>query len=379
MTPHRLLLAAISKALGRELPSGASYQVLGGAVDPVRNRVAWIDTTTGPVGEGGYVPVDMRLHAIVDGRVLIDRAIESYNPYFGCEVGYLAWWGDEVVSIYREKHRTLVWAVPLAEEGTARLVTIEDHWVVDGDLVVFAGGFPGLLEAIALPSLAPRTPLPLAGTPPSYGTALRLEKGEIHVASEGRDERLRLPPPELRGFSGEDFPGHVERALLDGSPHPSASLVAACAASAFWIPTRPIAASYDGGDRTERVAPFWLPVYWYEYLRSLGAKTAPEAAEFLSMLDAIAAPLPSSEPERGWDPALEPADAALSLAVRHIRRRARILADVARGAALPEGWHCYLWNHPARIESSRIPRSVARAWETLAQSNPKPVSLSSRT
>lgn len=373
MTPNDRLFPAIVAALGAAGEDGsvAPRNVLGGHVD-ARGRIAWISDE-----DETY-----RLRIIGGGAPAIVREIETYNPFFGCDLSYLQWWGDEVVSIYREKHRTLVWVVPVSDPDSSRMISIDDTYVVDGDLVVFESHEPGLLEAIALPTLETRLPFPFRGA--DRWLTLDVEHGTLRVSP--RDERdrghtpletLRLPTAAQRGFGIPGLAAAVERALTAPYPPPPlAGLVVGCTASAFWRSHREPYRTYHAAPRPSAHSPHWLPVYWYEHLATSGRTD--EARELLKFLEAISAtPRPA---ETGWDPKMSLEEGAVALATRHVRDRARILATACRDGALPESHWCYLFD--ARPDGPRVPdftdlpRAVRAVWEQLSAA--KPVSFSSR-
>lgn len=82
-------------------------KIIGAAISASK-RIAYVESKTkdggaNPHGFGGrHIDVSIRIHQIdADGT---DRSveIESYNPFFGCDVRFFEWIGDTVVLIYRE-------------------------------------------------------------------------------------------------------------------------------------------------------------------------------------------------------------------------------------------------------------------------------------
>jgi len=63
----------------------------------------------------------------------VTSEIETYNPYFGCDVQFMEWRDKSAVLVYREKHDTYVAAS--TSKGPARYVKIADYWAVNGDLL----------------------------------------------------------------------------------------------------------------------------------------------------------------------------------------------------------------------------------------------------
>jgi hypothetical protein len=122
--------------------------------------------------------------------------------------------------------------------------------------------------------------------------------------------------------------------------------------------------------------PVWISVYWHRYLVSAG-RTA-EGRDLLSVFDAIAAPLPESEPERGWAPQWSARDGQVELAVHHVRRQARVQVQACRSGKLPQGWYC-LFFHPApssetpgsRVDPTTLPPAVRKVFQDLVPTHPK--------
>jgi hypothetical protein len=110
----------------------------------------------------------------------------------------------------------------------------------------------------------------------------------------------------------------------------------------------------------------------------MSARKTAEARELLSVFDRIAAPLSESEPERGWQPQWSAQDGQVELAVRHVRRQARMQAQACRSGKLPQGWHC-LFFHPApgsevpgsRVDPATLPPTVRDMYQALAPTRPK--------
>ncbi len=56
--------------------------------------------------------------------------VKSYNPYFGCDVYFLEWFGEVAVLIYREKHDTYIAASTATEP--AQYKVIGNEWKIEG-------------------------------------------------------------------------------------------------------------------------------------------------------------------------------------------------------------------------------------------------------
>jgi hypothetical protein len=127
------------------------------------NRLAYVesrakDVGPHPYGAGGRkIDISIRIHLTeVDGK---DRAvdIESYNPFFGCDVRFFEWVGDTVVLIYREKHWTF--ACRFGDVWPPRFVKIEDDWLLRNDQLAYIGYKEKAVRRLSFPELKELEPL----------------------------------------------------------------------------------------------------------------------------------------------------------------------------------------------------------------------------
>lgn len=276
---------------------GYEREILAGAVDG--DRLAWVErrARTSP---GGWEDVDYHLRVQVGDVITREWTVDTYNPYFGCDVGALRLYADTVVTIYREKHATVV--VALGPAGAPRMRWIADDWRIVGDVVLFRSESRGLVERLALPDLAPLTPLPAA------------------IAAAYLSSETPIPFLAGRASSTEIL------ARLPGIPGPLAELLVGALAYRYWDDWPPLAARYDDLDRTRWNPPCWLPFY---------AQRAAHGAAGRAVLDALDAAARRPAAGDGADPA--------ELACRHLAARARELAAACRAGRLPGGTSCYFW------------------------------------
>ena len=81
--------------------------------------------------------------------------IRSYNPFFGCEVGFLEWLTPETaLLIYTEKHRT--YAVRVGDRWYPRFVEIEDRWRINDNTLSFIAHRTQTVQLLHLPYLTPQ-------------------------------------------------------------------------------------------------------------------------------------------------------------------------------------------------------------------------------
>ena len=100
---------------------------------------------------GGSVEVAFYLLIRDLDRSVCGTELESYNPFFGCEVGYLEWCGEWVVLIYREKHRTYVCRVGMG--GPATFAAIGNTWKVEGEVITHRSEEGATVRRLTLPGL----------------------------------------------------------------------------------------------------------------------------------------------------------------------------------------------------------------------------------
>lgn len=63
--------------------------------------------------------------------------IESYNPFFGCDVRFFERIGETVVLIYREKHWTF--ACRFGDVWPPGFVRVDDYWLIHGSQLACLG------------------------------------------------------------------------------------------------------------------------------------------------------------------------------------------------------------------------------------------------
>lgn len=131
----------IAKALDREVAvvgeDGYVNEIWAGTTHPRKGWIGWVEHREKTL-EKNWVDVNYFLRALVDGKLAIDWTIETYNPFFGCFVGYIAWHGDYLVMGYAEKHDCYVCALSIAGEvQRVKLGAIGTQWCVLGDILAF--------------------------------------------------------------------------------------------------------------------------------------------------------------------------------------------------------------------------------------------------
>jgi hypothetical protein len=298
-------IAAVAVRLGRPArfkdAAGYEREIVGACVGADGARLAWIEARSKWLAN--VMDVDFVLHATDRGRETITWTVETYNPFFGCEVGWMGWMGDDVVALYREKHKTLVAVVRAG--ATPRLFEIEDDWTLTGDAVYYdSRDEEGLAEGVRLPDLTRLSPI--AGSAAAQMTA-----------------PLRAPcATDPRRFQAE------LRDLLFGgdAPQPEADLLIGALAHRFWDRWPEATTGYASGLGFPWITPCWLPFYWHVMTQERGG------GAMLGVLDRLAA-----QPDGG------PPTSAVTAAAGYVRERCRVLAAACRAGALPKESGCLFW------------------------------------
>jgi hypothetical protein len=98
---------ALAIALNRPVKyvddDGFSVELQTGAIHPKKGWLVWIDYYE-KKPEKGWTDCNYYLRVQINGQIAMDWTVETYNPYFGCHVAYIAWHEEVLVLIYTEKH-----------------------------------------------------------------------------------------------------------------------------------------------------------------------------------------------------------------------------------------------------------------------------------
>lgn len=342
-------------------PPDADVCELHGGVEDAQGRVAWVEETRrGPDDGRRLVEARIVLRVAGRGQLLLEWDLAHYNPYFGISLFRVDWWEERVLLLYREKHDVLLALVPLA--GTPALVEVDEPFLALDDLVLFVSQEPDLLEAVALPGLEARLPLPLGGRPEREELELARDDDQLHL---GEALPLRLPGPRQRGFPPD--PDAFRAALLTATfgprpPQPASDLLLGALAYPFWLDLHLRSSEYQRMARRWN-SPHWLPVHWHRHL--VGAGRTREAAAFLDLLQGLAA---RAAPARGWDPAWSFEAGAVHLARGHVERRAAALLAACRADRLPPRTWCHFWTAWSRQAlAPDLPRFPAGFGQVVAE------------
>ncbi len=165
--PERLDEAA--RLLGRPvfLVDGEGYECeIIGAATSASGDIAFVESRAKDVGFNRYganqrhIDISIRVHLVEKSGLHRGADIESYNPFFGCDIRFFEWMAEAAVLIYREKHWTF--ACRFGAVWPPRFVKIEDNWVISGNILGYVGYKEELVRRLSFPELERLEPLPVA-------------------------------------------------------------------------------------------------------------------------------------------------------------------------------------------------------------------------
>jgi hypothetical protein len=140
--------------------------------------IAYVESRVKDVGFNQYgfnqrqIDIAIRIHLVELSGRRTSADIESYNPFFGCDVRFFEWIGRTAVLIYREKHWTV--ASRFGDIWPPRFIKIEDDWIINGNILGYIGYKEKLVRRLSFPELDVLEPIPVleavrAGVMPTIG------------------------------------------------------------------------------------------------------------------------------------------------------------------------------------------------------------------
>lgn len=111
------------------------WMILAQAVDQERNRLAWVEWRF-KQGSGEREYHNYYLKARSAAGEYWRWEIETYNPYFGCDVKLLEWLETSALLIYKDKHDT--YAARLNDAGAKRM-QISPEWKIADSILIDDG------------------------------------------------------------------------------------------------------------------------------------------------------------------------------------------------------------------------------------------------
>jgi hypothetical protein len=147
------------RSLGRPVffvdADGYEREIIGAALN-ASGDIAYVESRAKDVG--GHVDISIRVHLVKSGGRHESVDIESYNPYFGCDVRFFDWIDTSAILIYREKHWTF--ACRFGDIWPPKFVKIEDDWAIDKSILNYIGYKETMIRRVNLPGLDVLDPIP---------------------------------------------------------------------------------------------------------------------------------------------------------------------------------------------------------------------------
>jgi uncharacterized protein (TIGR02996 family) len=146
-------LEQAAKVLGRPVSyvdgKGYKREIVAATMSSLTHALAYVECRSHP--RANYLDINFHLRIRDASGREAAWEIQSYNPFFGCDVGFLEWYMQDALVIYREKHKTYVCRFGLNSPATFR--AIEDDWVLDGHHLGYRGCRQTIVRRLAIPEL----------------------------------------------------------------------------------------------------------------------------------------------------------------------------------------------------------------------------------
>lgn len=133
-------------------------QILGAAIHPSGGDLAYVESRAKDVGD--HIDISIQIHWTNASGTHESVDIQSYNPFFGCDVRFLEWIDDTAILIYREKHWTF--ACRFGDIWPPRFVKIEHRWIIQNGVVGFIGYQEEMVRLLTFPALDAIEPISIA-------------------------------------------------------------------------------------------------------------------------------------------------------------------------------------------------------------------------
>jgi uncharacterized protein (TIGR02996 family) len=145
----------IAARLGRPVTftdsKGYEQEIVAAAEHPATDSVAYVECRSKWIGNTQDIKYHLKLRRLDSETVAWD--VETYNPYFGCNVRFLEWYGDTVLIIYREKHRT--YAARVGLDYRIEYKELSDDWILEGPQIAFRKWQDPIIRRLRIPELEP--------------------------------------------------------------------------------------------------------------------------------------------------------------------------------------------------------------------------------
>jgi hypothetical protein len=160
-SPERIAQAA--SLLAREPTcvdsQGFECEILAATVHRDGRRIVYVESRAKERPQ--YVDITIKIHYVDSAGKASSVDIESYNPFFGCDVGFLEWFNDDVaLLIYTEKHWTFAYRI--GDRWPPAFVKIEERWQVRDNVLSYMSHKAEIVKRLQLPGFETLPDLPIA-------------------------------------------------------------------------------------------------------------------------------------------------------------------------------------------------------------------------
>lgn len=151
--PERPRIDEVATLLERKVQyvddEGYDRHIVAAARHPFSAALAYVECRSQQ--QGNFFDINYHLRLRDPAGREVARKVESYNPYFGCDVRFLEWYHDVVLMIYREKHQTYV--CRFGFDGPALFRAIREEWIVSGVQLGYRNHTDKIVHRLSMPEL----------------------------------------------------------------------------------------------------------------------------------------------------------------------------------------------------------------------------------
>lgn len=139
---------------------GYECELIAAAIHSPTNRLGYVESRAKKRWWSSMVDISIKIHLRDANGKDSSTDIKSYNPFFGCDVGFFEWVDDTAILIYTEKHDTYVCA--FGPKWPPQFVEIEDRWIINGGMLGYIGYKQDVVQLLSVPDLAPHESISVA-------------------------------------------------------------------------------------------------------------------------------------------------------------------------------------------------------------------------
>jgi hypothetical protein len=158
--PDQGRIEEAATALGRPVrfkdDEGYEREIVAAVAHPLGEAVAYVECQS--QWRGDFQDINYYLRVLDRAGRESASEIATYNPFFGCGVQFLDWFGNVALGIYREKHQIIVCRFGLGVSTTFKPIE-RSSWILDGYHLGYRHYEETSIRRLVLPSLEPLTSL----------------------------------------------------------------------------------------------------------------------------------------------------------------------------------------------------------------------------